>query len=262
MSRSLVGTSGYVYDHWRGAFYPEKLAKTKWFHYYAARFHTVEINNTYYQLAKEKAVQRWLHDAPEDFQYVFKAHRYITHYRRLARPEEPLEKFFSALKPLKDRTLTILYQLPDHVPRDDARLRAFLRALPDGWRASFEFRNKSWFADEVYDLLGEFGATFVIHDWPGSRPVPVETTADLVYLRFHGVKHAYAGLYGARRLQPWLARIREWEKGRHTVVAYFNNDQSAYAARDAAWLAGRVEDRDIDVAVREVAPTPRRARSP
>lgn len=262
MAPSLVGTSGYVYDHWRGAFYPERLAKAKWFPYYADRFRTVEINNTYYQLAREKAVARWLHDAPEGFGYVFKAHRYITHYRRLARPEEPLEKFFSALRPLRERTLAILYQLPDHVPRDDARLRAFLRALPEGWRAAFEFRDRSWFADDVYDLLGEFGATFVVHDWPQSRPVPIETTADLVYLRFHGVQHAYAGLYGARRLAPWLARIERWRKGGHQVLAYFNNDQSAYAAKDAAWLAHRVEGREVDVTVRDVAPTPRRARAP
>lgn len=260
-SESLVGTSGYVYDHWRGAFYPGDLPRSEWFAYFAERFRTVEINNTYYQLAREKAVDRW-REAPDGFAYVFKAHRYITHYRRLARPEEPLEKFFTALRPLRDRTLTILYQLPDHVARDDDRLRAFLRALPDGWRAAFEFRNTSWFADEVYDTLGEFGAAFVVHDWPESRPVPVEATADLVYLRFHGVTHAYAGLYGPRRLQPWLRRIERWEKGGHSVLAFFNNDQSAYAAKDAAWLAQRVERRKMDVAVREVAPTPRRRRSP
>ena len=256
-----IGTSGYVYDHWKGAFYPEELARSKWFAYYAERFRTVEINNTYYQLARENAVKRWA-DAPEDFRYVFKAHRYITHYRRLARPEEPLEKFFGALKPLRERTLTILYQLPDHVPRDDAKLRGFLRALPEGWRAAFEFRSTSWFAPEVFDLLGEFGAAFVVHDWPESRPVPVETTADLVYLRFHGVKSAYAGLYGPRRLAPWLERIERWRKGGHSVLAYFNNDQSAYAAKDAAWLAQRVEGREVDVTVRPVPPTPRRSRSP
>lgn len=258
-----VGTSGYVYDHWKGAFYPDGLAKKKWLARYAELFGTVEINNTYYRLATEKAAARWRDEAPEGFTYVFKAHRYITHYRRLARPEEPLEKFFGALAPLREMTEAILFQLPDKVPRDDDRLRAFLRRLPQGWRHAFEFRHRSWFAPEVMDLLGEHGASFCIHDWPGSRPVPLETTADLVYLRFHGVAEAYRGRYGPQRLAPWLDRITRWRKGRHDVVAYFNNDERAFAAQDAAWLAAKVAGRKPDVPrAQEGAVASRRERSP
>lgn len=258
-----VGTSGYVYDHWRGAFYPEEMPKSQWFAHYAKRFGTVEINNTYYQLAREKAVARWRDEAPPGFSYVFKAHRYITHYRRLARPEEPLEKFFAALAPVRERTACILYQLPENVKRDDARLRAFLRALPDGWRAAFEFRDRSWFADEVLDILGEHGAAFVVHDWPASRPVPVEASATLVYVRFHGVERAYRGLYGPRRLAPWAERIARWRKGRHDVLVYFNNDERAYAARDAAWLDAKLHGRDVELpATRAGRVPPRRERAP
>lgn len=257
-----VGTSGYVYDHWRGAFYPEELPRSRWFGHYAARFSTVEINNTYYQLAREKAVARWA-DAPPGFTYAFKAHRYITHHRRLARPEGPLEKFFAALRPLRKRTECILFQLPENVKRDDGRLRAFLRALPDGWRAAFEFRDRSWFADEVLDLLGEHGAAFVVHDWPASRPVPVEATATLVYVRLHGVARAYRGLYGPRRLAPWVERVAAWRKGRHDVLVYFNNDERAYAARDAAWLDDAVNGRDAGLpAVKRGRVAPRRERAP
>ena len=252
-----------MYDHWRGAFYPEDLPKSRWFAHYAERFETVEVNNTYYQLAKEKAVLRWRDDAPPGFTYVFKAHRYITHYRRLARPEEPLEKFFGALKPLRERTECILFQLPTNVKRDDARLRAFLRALPDGWRAAFEFRDPSWFDADVLDILGEHGAAFVVHDWPESRPVPIETTASLVYLRFHGVEHAYQGLYGPHRLAPWRKRIDEWHKGKHDVLVYFNNDERAYAARDAAWLDAKVHGRDAVLpATQSGRVPPRRSRAP
>lgn len=242
-----VGTSGYVYEHWKGAFYPADLPKSRWFSYYAERFGTVEVNNTYYRLPTEKSVARWREQAPPGFRYVFKAHRYITHYRRLLRPEEPLAKLFGALRPLREQTAAVLFQLPDGVPRDDDRLRAFLRALPHGWRAAFELRDRSWFAPEVLDLLGEHGAAFCVHDWPGSRPVPVETTADLVYLRFHGVERAYQGRYGPHRLTPWLDRIRRWRKGRHDVLVYFNNDERAYAAQDAAWLAAKVEGREVEM---------------
>ena len=263
MTTVKVGTSGYVYDHWRGAFYPEDLPRSRWFAHYAERFDTVEINNTYYRLAGEKAVARWRDDAPEGFRYVFKAHRYITHYRRLARPEEPLEKFFGALNTLRDRTECILFQLPAHVERDDDRLRAFLRALPDGWRAAFEFRDASWFDEVVLDLLGEHGAAFLVHDWPESRPVPIEATATLVYLRFHGVDRAYQGLYGPRRLAPWRKRIEEWRKGRHDVLVYFNNDERAYAARDAAWLDAKLKGREPELpAIKTGEVPPRRERAP
>jgi len=258
-----VGTSGYVYDHWKGAFYPEDLPKTRWFAHYADRFATVEINNTYYKLATEKAVARWKDAAPPGFTYVFKAHRYITHYRRLARPEEPLERYFGALRPLRELTECILFQLPGHVPRDDERLRQFLRKLPDGWRAAFEFRHRSWFDGDVLDILGEHGAAFCIHDWPESRPVPAEATASLVYVRFHGVEHAYRGLYGPERLAPWLERIRRWRKGRHDVLVYFNNDERAFAARDAAWLAATLEGRDVELpAINAGTVPPRRERAP
>lgn len=238
-----IGTSGYVYDHWRGTFYPERLPRSRWFAYYAERFRTVEINNTHYRLPTGRTVERWKADAPEGFSFVFKAHRYITHYRRLLRPEEPLAKMFSALKPLREQTGAVLFQLPEQVQRDDDRLREFLRKLPHGWHHAFEFRSRSWFADEVFDLLGEHGVAFCIHDWPSSRPVPKETTADLVYVRFHGPEHAYAGLYGSHRLTPWLKRIEAWRLGRHRVLAYFNNDQHAYATQDAAWLARRAAAR-------------------
>lgn len=258
-----VGTSGYVYDHWKGAFYPDDLPRSRWFEHYARRFGTVEVNNTYYKLATEKAVARWNEEAPPGFTYVFKAHRYITHYRRLARPEEPLARFFGALEPLRERTECILFQLPENVQRDDERLRAFLKKLPEGWRAAFEFRHRSWFADEVLDVLGEHGAAFCIHDWPASRPVPAEATATLVYLRFHGVDRAYQGLYGPQRLAPWLDRIARWRKGRHDVLVYFNNDERAYAARDAAWLAAKLEGRAPELpAVNTGEVAPRRERSP
>lgn len=263
MPRVHVGTSGYVYDHWSGALYPETLPRSAWFERYASLFSTVEINNTYYRLPSEKAVARWKAAAPEGFRYAFKAHRYITHYRRLARPEEPLGKFFRPLEPLREQTAAILFQLPERVPRDDARLRAFLRALPHGWRHVFEFRDPSWFAPEVLDLLGEHGAAFCIHDWPASRPVPVEATSSLVYVRFHGVEEPYQGRYGPRRLAPWVDRIRRWRQGRRDVLVFFNNDERAYAAQDAAWLAARVERRDVPsprATPGEVAP--RRSRSP
>jgi uncharacterized protein YecE (DUF72 family) len=127
--------------------------------------------------------------------------------------------------------------------RDDERLRAFLARLPqrEEVRYAFEFREPSWYADDVYDMLGEHGVAFCMHDWPEARTAHDVVTAKLVYVRFHGVERAYAGLYGPRRLAPWATRIEAWRDAGHDVVAYFNNDERAYATRDAAWLARRLE---------------------
>lgn len=244
--RVLVGTSGFVYDHWKGTFYPEDLPRKAWFAYYAARFGSVEINNTFYRMPSENVVARWRAQAPEGFVYAFKASRYITHRKKLlpgGTYAEPVENQLDTLAPLGEANGCVLFQLPPQMRRDDARLRAFLQRLPqrEGVRYAFEFRESSWYADEVYDMLGEHGVAFCMHDWQ-EAPTPKDVvTANLVYVRFHGVHAPYQGLYGPHRLTPWLARIRGWRDAGLDVMVYFNNDQAAYATRDARWLAEKLE---------------------
>lgn len=239
-----VGTSGYVYDHWKGAFYPEDLPRREWFRFYAGRFRTVEINNTFYRLPDASTVRRWLEDAPEGFLYAFKASRYITHRKRLlpgGSYKHPVENLLDALAPLGSRLGPVLFQLPPNMARDDGRLRAFLKRLPPREvRYVFEFRHPSWYADEVYDLLGEHGVAFCVHDWPDAPTPPDVVTADVAYVRFHGPERAYAGRYGYHRLTPWKERVARWRREGREVFCYFNNDQRAYAAQDAAWLARKL----------------------
>lgn len=240
-----IGTSGFVYDHWARNFYPEDLPRKDWFAHYAARFDTVEINNTFYRMPSSDVVARWKAQAPPGFLYGFKANRYITHNKKLlpgGRYGEPVRDLLDALAGVGEHLGPILFQLPPQMRRDDARLRAFLARLPqrEGVRYAFEFRESSWYADEVYDMLGEHGVAFCLHDWLDA-PTPKDVvTAQLVYVRFHGVHAPYAGLYGPRRLTPWLARVRRWRDAGHDVLVYFNNDQRAYATRDARWLAEKL----------------------
>lgn len=239
-----IGTSGYVYEHWRGAFYPEDLPQKERFAYYADRFDTVEINNTFYRFPTEETVARWRDDAPDGFLYAFKASRYITHMKRL-KPGgsygQPVENLLDRLAPLREKLGPVLFQLPPHMPLDLDRLRAFLERMPrrEGARVVFEFRHASWYAPEVLDLLGEHGVAFCVHDWV-EAPTPVEVTADHAYVRFHGHRAPYRDRYGPRRLAPWVKRIEEWRRQGRDVYVYFNNDEKAYATRDARWLGEKL----------------------
>lgn len=242
-----VGTSGWVYPHWRGTFYPQDLPQKEWFAYYAARFGAVEVNNTFYRLPTLDAARGWeaqAEAAPGGFVYAFKASRYVTHRKKLLpsdRYPHAVGDFLDRLAPVTPRLAAVLFQLPPGMKSDVARLRGFLRRLPrrGAIRYAFEFRDPSWYAEEVLDLLGEHGVAFCLHDWPDA-PTPIEVTADLVYVRFHGHAKPYADEYTGRRLRPWVERIAAWRRQGRDVLAFFNNDQSGYATRDARWLAERL----------------------
>ena len=236
----LVATSGWVYEHWWGPFYPQAIPRKDWFRHYAERFRSVEINNTFYRMPGEKAVQTWKEQSPDGFTFAFKASRYITHMKRLRGGPRPVRDFLGKLKPLGEKLGPVLFQLPPNMPLDLARLRAFLQDLPQG-EAQYvcEFRHPSWHVDETFDLLGEHGVGFCIHDIPA--PTPVEVTGQVVYLRFHGTHRPYAGEYGRERLAPWAKRMATWHRAGHDVYAYFNNDEEAMAILDAEELGDQVE---------------------
>jgi len=234
--RVRVGTSGWVYPHWRGAFYPRDLPVREWFGRYAEEFDTVEVNNSFYRLPSEETMRRWAAQAPAGFVYAVKASRFLTHRKKLKDPEGPLETFFARARLLGKHLGPVLYQLPPHWRRDAGRLRDFLRALPAGASHVFEFRGPSWYDDEVRRLLEEAGAGFCIHDLRGAD-VPDWVTGRVVYVRFHGpTARAYAGSYPRPQLEAWARRIEGYRRGGHDVYAYFNNDDAGHAAHNALQL--------------------------
>jgi len=235
-----IGTSGWIYRHWWGVFYPETLAQRDWYPYYAAHFDTVEINYSFYRLPSEAAFDRWRAQAPPGFLYSVKANRYLTHLKRLKDVEAPLERFLSRVRRLGDRLGAVLWQLPPRWPADPARLRSFAALLPPELHHAFEFRDPSWFIPSVYAVLREYGLGFCIFHMPGMT-CPLWVTGRVVYLRFHGTAAEYCGRYGAEGLAPWAARIREWRAAGYTVYAYFNNDAWGHAVQDAQLLRRLVE---------------------
>jgi uncharacterized protein YecE (DUF72 family) len=229
-----VGTSGWHYDHWRGDFYPDGLAKSRWLEHYAKTFDTVEINASFYRLPAEGTFAKWRGLAPPGFCYAVKASRFITHIKRLRNIEGELKAFLDRAGLLGDRLGPVLYQLPPGLKRDDGLLEAFLSLLPAGLEHVFEFRSRDWLDQGVFDLMRRYRAGFCIFDMPGLT-TPVLATAGFAYVRFHGSTGLYYSNYSDEQLGDWAGRIRGLV-GVDTVYVYFNNDAGGYAVRNALTL--------------------------
>ncbi|HEX9376834.1 MAG TPA: DUF72 domain-containing protein [Actinomycetota bacterium] len=235
-----VGTSGWQYRDWRGTFYPEKLPQRRWLEFFASRFPTVEVNNSFYMLPKESSFERWRDGTPPGFLITVKASRYITHIRRLRDAGDPVELFWSRARLLGDKLGTVLFQLPPKFGADVDLLSAFLRRLPSGLRRpAFEFRDGSWETDEVYRTLDRAGAGWVIPDRPGWR-VRTVVTGGWGYIRFHQGGHGPRGSeYTREKLRRWAERIAGL--GTDEVYVYFNNDPGGAAVRDATTMIELLE---------------------
>jgi uncharacterized protein YecE (DUF72 family) len=230
-----IGCSGWQYRHWRGAFYPHDLPQARWLEYYVRQFDTVEINNSFYRLPEGTTFASWRQRAPSRFLFAVKASRYLTHMRKLKDPREPLELFLDRAAHLGPRLGPLLYQLPPGWKRDAARLGTFVDALPRRHLHAIEFRDPSWYADDVLRLLERRHVTLCLHDMTGSASGR-RRVGGFVYVRFHGSGAKYGGGYAGQELREWAGWLRgEREAGRR-VFAYFNNDVGGHAPRDATTL--------------------------
>jgi uncharacterized protein YecE (DUF72 family) len=230
-----IGTSGWVYKHWRGVFYPEGLPQTKWLEFYTQHFSTVELNNTFYQLPSEKTFAGWRERSSPDFAYAVKVSRFITHLKKLRNVEEALGNFFSRAQLLGEKLGPLLYQLPPNMPRNDAILWDFLQLLPPRLHHVFEFRHESWFDEEIFDLLRKHKAGLCIFDMPGLI-TPVIATTDFTYIRFHGSSGLYSSCYADTELEKWAERIGSLGKDLEAIYIYFNNDAEGSAISNAKTL--------------------------
>ena len=230
-----IGTSGYVYRHWRkGIFYPVGLPARQELGYYAGQFKTVELNNPFYRLPTTEMFQRWREVTPADFQFAVKASRYITHLKRLRDVAGSLDLFMERAGHLGDKLGPILFQLPPTQDLDLNLLRDFLKLLCKGPRCVIEFRHPSWHTNEVYQLLTTSSVALCIPVGGGLDPDRV-TTAPFTYIRLHRGKEP-AGGFTLAELTSWAAQIRALRKAGKEVYVYFNNDWGGYAIRDALKL--------------------------
>src|SRR5438046_991475 len=178
-----VGTSGFSYKPWKGSFYPKDLKDADMLRFYAGRFGTVEINNTFYRMPKAETMGAWAEQVGEAFRFVLKAPQRITHQKRLNGVDEDVAYFFATAERLGERCGPVLFQLPPYSKKDLGRLEALLRLIPAGRRAALEFRHESWYSDDVYALLRAHDAALCIADTDEEPQEAIRATAGWGYLR-------------------------------------------------------------------------------
>ncbi|HDP69753.1 MAG TPA: DUF72 domain-containing protein [Actinobacteria bacterium] len=238
MSKIYVGTSGFNYKHWSdGVFYPKGVSQRKWLEYYAEYFNTVELNVSFHRLPKESVFEGWYKRTPENFIFVSKGSRFITHVKKLANCDDSIELFFNNAKGLKEKLEVVLWQFPPNFHINVERLQKFCELLiknevAKSARHAFEFRHESWFCDEIYEILKKHNFSLCIAH---SKRWSFEqiTTASYVYMRFHGGEVLYGSDYSNEELKDWATRAKKWLSENRDIYAYFNNDAYGYAVYNA-----------------------------
>jgi len=222
-----AGTSGYSYKEWLGHFYPEKLPGSEMLHYYAERFTTVEINNTFYRMPAESMLAQWTQQVPDRFAFTLKAPRRITHESRLRDCESNVTELLRRANVLGDKLGVILFQLPPYLKKDVARLNDFLALLPADRQFAFEFRNDTWQDDEIYATLANRGAILCVTD-TDEGDTPFVTTAPCGYVRLRRTH------YDDAELRTWSAQIAA--KALQRTYVYFMHEDEALGTRFAKRL--------------------------
>ena len=237
-----IGCSGWHYLHWRGNFYPAETKTADFLKIYFKHFDTVEINNSFYRLPTENAVNSWQESVPKNFTFSVKASRFITHNKKLKDSGESFQLFFNRIHLLSNKLGPILFQLPPKWNYNGDRLEEFLAGLPSGNDYVFEFRNYTWMNEEAYTLLRKYRAGFCIHDMPESA-TPEVVTSKTAYVRFHGNGEKYSGGYSDDTLETWAEKILVWNEKHIKVYVYFNNDIGGFAPKNALTLKAMINSK-------------------
>jgi uncharacterized protein YecE (DUF72 family) len=233
-SRLHIGCSGWSYQDWVGKFYPADLKQGEWLAYYAQHFNTVEVNMSFYRFPFKNMLKGWYSRTPKDFRFTLKANRLITHIKKLKGTEKLLTSFYALADLLEEKLACILFQMPPSLRKDKdmKTLEGFLKSLSPDHNNVMEFRHKSWFCREVYDLLCAHNAIFCILSAPELPSDPI-TTGKMAYVRLHGADSWYNYDYGEDELKDWARQIKRLKR---ECFAYFNNDVNAYAPSNALRL--------------------------
>ena len=234
-ARTHIGTSGWHYRHWLGKFYPANLPASRMFEFYQKYFDTVEVNNSFYRLPTPEAFAAWRNAAPFNFIFAVKGSRFLTHNKKLKEPEQALQNLLPRAEALGEKLGPFLFQLPPRWKVNVDRLESFLQSLPQYHQYAFEFREPSWNTPAVYEILRRHNAAYCIHELAGFQ-TPIEVTANFSYIRLHGPGGKYQGCYSGEALRLWTRRILAWRTTLSSIYVYFDNDDCAYAARNALEL--------------------------
>jgi len=237
----FIGTSGWIYGHWEGVFYPENLPSKDKLKYFSQHFKTTEINYSFYHLPRPSTYQNWYKETPADFLFAVKASRFITHIKKLKGIKEAWQQFLDNALYLKEKLGPILFQFPPSFRATSENIRELenffnqIRNKNAIIRIATEFRHASWCEEKIYQLLKKYNVAWVIADSP-CYPKAEKITADFVYIRMHGSKVLFSSKYTKKELQDLAQKIKKWLKQNLDVYVYFNNDAYGYAIENAKTL--------------------------
>lgn len=249
-----VGTCGYSYTEWvDSGFYPEGTKSAAMLGLYGRCFSVVELNYTWYQMARAEALARMVKNSPPHLLFAAKLTRTMTHERD-DNWREQLALYRQGIAPLGKRLVAVLIQLPPDFDRSLAN-RNYLAALLDGLAelpVAVEFRHHSWAVDSVFAELSRRRVTLVTVDapaLPGLFPaLDVVTNPGLFYGRFHGrnregwrsgnMQKKFNYDYSDAELRAWCTRyLPIIAAGADRGILLFNNHVRAQAPRNGAKLA-------------------------
>lgn len=222
-ARLWAGASGYSFKEWKGGFYPDKLKQEEMLAFYSERLPTVEINSSYYAMPRREFLQKWVAATPKDFRFSIKSPKAITHDARLKADAvaDNVAHLYKTLETLGSKRGPVLFQLPPSLKMDLPLLMEFLQLLPAKHQAAFEFRNDSWFCDEVYAALRAAGAALCLSEREDSAPPPLVETAPWAYVRLR------LETYTDDDLKRWAERLAA--TGWKEVYVYFMHEPAAPA---------------------------------
>jgi uncharacterized protein YecE (DUF72 family) len=184
--------------------------------YYAQQLGTVEVNTTFYRIQPEDVIAGWAASVPPAFRFAVKAHRRITHNRRMPNLEEAVWDLAEEADAFGDRLGPVLFQLPPTAPFDAGRIERIAALLPLRWRVAFQFRHRSWHTPEVAGVVERLGAAFVYGD--GEAEPGLLDRGAFIYLRLR--REAYS----SQRLTAWARRIGGYLDGGRDVYVYFKHE--------------------------------------
>ena len=227
----FCGTSGFAYPSWKPDFYPAKLPSAKFLEHYASRLNTVEVNYTFRRIASAATFEKWMAATPNGFRFLPKAHMKITHSLKLADTDDFLRYFLQSLDPLRKagRLGPILFQLAPTFKAEQERLAAFLKVLPTGYQAAFEFRHPSWFDDATYENLRTAHAGLCLAENEDLK-TPDVLTAEFVYLRLRKAD------YSKQEMEKLQGRVGRYRALGHPVYAIFKHEETPEGALHAEEL--------------------------
>jgi uncharacterized protein YecE (DUF72 family) len=248
MTGLYIGTSAFTAAGWPGSFYPTGLAERDFLSYYATKFDTLELDNTFYRTPALSTVQGWNAKTPEGFIFAAKIPQIITHEKMLRDCDVDLNHFLRTMDALGEKLGPLLFQFGYFNKKafagvNDflARLAPFLKKLPKGYRFAVEIRNKSWLVPQFVEALRERGVALTLIDqsW---MPRPAEwfnkfdpITTDFSYVRLLGDRKGIE-----QQTKTWDkvivdrgAELSEWKKLSEPIVrrgvklyVYVNNHYS------------------------------------